>query len=230
MKPRKIAQVELQLARKLDTFLKNALQELNYLPPQNYRAHVSFLDNHGRKKRSNASAENWSPESGRIQVRFEPATQDWKPEVAGTVKELSASIEPGAEQDVHTLSGAGLHPAEIELLKALNRAESRPGWHFVSLKKFRDEILPAEPAAARAPKLSVVEWDAVLRSAIDKRLVLVGKVANPRSPQFPVTTVRLNRLAPGVQTALGGARPQLDFHPIPIKGEPLSATILRERR
>jgi hypothetical protein len=65
---------------------------------------------------------------------------------------------------------------------------------------------------------------------IDKRLVLVGKVPNPKSPQFPVTSIRLNRLMPELQEVLGLPKKDLDFHPIRIKGEPLSATILRERR
>jgi len=61
-------------------------------------------------------------------------------------------------------------------------------------------------------------------------LILVGKVPNPKSPQFPVTSIRLNRLMPEVQEVLGLPKKDLGFHPIHIKGEPLSATILRERR
>ena len=76
-----------------------------------------------------------------------------------------------------------------------------------------------------------VERQNVLRSAIEKRLVLVGKVPNPKAPEFPVTTVRLNRLMPEVKTLLGQTvDADLDFRPIEIRGEPLSATILRERR
>jgi len=56
-------------------------------------------------------------------------------------------------------------------------------------------------------------------------------VPNPKSPQFPVTTVRLNRLMPEVKVVLGqNGSSDLDFHPVEIAGEPLSATILRERR
>jgi len=68
---------------------------------------------------------------------------------------------------------------------------------------------------------------------INKRFVLVGKVPNPKSPQFPVTTIRIekNRLMPEVKAVLGQSdSPDLDFAPIEISGEPLSATILRERR
>jgi len=123
--------------------------------------------------------------------------------------------------------GICIHPAEVELLKALDRAESTPGWSFVSLKKFRDEILPSEDVSSLR---SDVERQNVLRAAIDKRLILKKPVPNPKSPQFPVTSIRLNRLMPEVQAVLGKPKTDLDFHPIHIKGEPLSATILRERR
>jgi hypothetical protein len=114
------------------------------------------------------------------------------------------------------------------LVRALDHAEAKPGWNFVPLKKFRDEILPSK----HVPSMRTdVERQNVLRSAIEKRLVLVGKVPNPKAPEFPVTTIRLNRLLPQVQAILGTLNtPDSDFHPVEIRGEPLSATILRERR
>jgi hypothetical protein len=115
-----------------------------------------------------------------------------------------------------------------QLLKALDRAESTPGWNFVPLRKFRDEILSSESV----PSLDTeAERHAFLDFAIRKRFVLVGKVPNPKAPQFPVTTVRLNRLMPEVKRMLGGKDDEdIDFHPVEIRGEPLSATIIRERR
>src|SRR5271154_64198 len=74
----KIEQLEPQFAQKLDNPLKHILQELQYLVPDNYRPRVSLLDASGRKKRSNASADNWSPESGRIEIRFEPTRPQQK--------------------------------------------------------------------------------------------------------------------------------------------------------
>jgi hypothetical protein len=121
-----------------------------------------------------------------------------------------------------------LHPAEADLLRALNRAESKPGWSFVPLKKFRDELLPQEHLASMRTE---VEQHSTLRSVIEKRFVLLGKVPNPKSPQFPVTAIRLNRLMPEVRAALGQkGNADLDFHPMEIQGEPLSTTVLRERR
>jgi hypothetical protein len=137
--------------------------------------------------------------------------------------------DPTPTETSQASAGAGIpaHPSEVELVRALDRAESTPGWSFVSLKKFRDEILPLEDI----PFLRTdVERQNALRYAIDKRLILRGKVQNPKAPQFPVTSIRLNRFMPEVQEVLGQPKNDLDFHPIHIKGEPLSATILRERR
>jgi hypothetical protein len=116
-----------------------------------------------------------------------------------------------------------------DLLRALERAESTPGWSFVPLKKFRDEILPNEHFTSRVN--TDVEKAALLSSAIEKGLILTRKIPNPKSPQFPVTTIRLNRLMPDVKAALGQVEnSDLEFRPIEIRGEPLSQTVLRDRR
>ncbi len=209
----RIDQLEPELAQKLVSPLRDILNELRYTVPGQYKLRVSLLDANGRKKRSDASAENWSPESGRIEIRFEPTAEE--------LKIATPEVPSGAE---------GKSRLEIELLRALDRAESTPGWSFVSLKKFRDKILPGKPFAPGTFQPSDVHWEEAIRSAIEKRLILTGKVQNPKSPQFPVTTIRLNRLMPEVQEMLGLTKKDLDFHPIHIKGEPLSATILRERR
>jgi hypothetical protein len=228
----RIEQVEPQFAQKLDSPLKNVLQELRYSIPENSSLRVSLLDASGRKKRSDASADNWSPETGRIEIRFEIPRSGDKEVAADSVSPVRSSPASGE------LSGSGatrsnyVHPAETDLVQALVRAldhaEAKPGWNFVPLKKFRDEILPSE----HVPSMRTdVERQNVLRSAIEKRLVLVGKVPNPKAPEFPVTTIRLNRLLPQVQAILGTLNtPDSDFHPVEIRGEPLSATILRERR
>ena len=227
MKKVSIEQVEPQVARELETPLKSALKHLGYTIPESFRLRVSLLRADGRKKRSNAAADTWSPESDRkLWLEFGPSEvpsanpqQPETPSVSPATFEDAFQVAPG--NAVH------VHPAEADLLKALDRAESTPGWSFVSLKKFRDEVLPSQDIPSIR---SDAERQNVLRSAIDKRLILKKPVPNPKSPQFPVTSIRLNRLMPEVQAVLGKPRAQLGFHPIHIKGEPLSATILRERR
>src|SRR5258706_2795062 len=228
----KIKQLEPQFAEKLVNPLKNILRELHYPIPEHSQLQVSLLDASGRKKRSDASADNWSPESGRIEIRFQPkAEQPEEPLSAtatDTVSTAASRVESPKASDNKAAEMLGVQPAEADLLKALDRAESTPGWSFVPLKKFRDEILPSEHIPSMPTN---VHHQSVLRSAIEKRLVLVGKVPNPKAPQFPVTTIRLNRLLPAVRVVLGqGESSDLDFHPLEIGGEPLSATILLEMR
>lgn len=220
----KIEQAERQFAQKLVGPLQDVLSELGYTIPAGYQEQINLQDANGRKKRSDASAENWSPEAGRIVIRFERSTQPSQEMDAGN------SSVAGTEQPHPSTTEAEnfVRPAEAELLRALDRTESRPGWSFVPLKKFRDEILPVEDC----PSIRTdVERQHILRTAIEKKLIVVGKVPNPKAPQFPVTTIRLNRLMPEVRAVLGsGQNSDLEFHPVEIKGEPLSTTVLRERR
>jgi len=192
----RIEQVEPRLPR-----IRNAPQEYPQetwlFNPESFRLRVSLLQANGRKKRSNAGADTWAPESERMEFWLEPsATQNSESyvEVPQSTDALSPSNTTRTDaSQTATGTGGQLHPSEVELIRALDRAESTPGWSFVSLKKFRDEILPVE----NIPYLdSDVLRQNALRYAIDKRRILRGKVQNPKSPQFPVTTIRLNRLLP----------------------------------
>jgi hypothetical protein len=175
--------------------------------PPGYRVHVQLLGKDGRKKRKNASADTWTPESGEIRIHFEPESKSSMP----VMRQIKQPSDPVAD-----------------LVRSLDRAESTPGYDFVALKWFRDVFLPAEKfewAASDSARQSVP------RRAIDRRLILTSKVQNPKSPQFPVTAIRLNRLLPDVRTMLGArVVPDSGFDPVDICGERLSATVLRERR
>jgi hypothetical protein len=228
-----IEQVESRIAEELDKPLKAALKRHGYPIHESLRLRLSLLNADGRKKRSNAVAQAWSPEKSEpAQFWLEPSTATETVPPPAVAQQIQTATPPPVVTVISGSHGAGdasvyVHPAEAELLRALDRAESTPGWSFVSLKKFRDEILPS----ADVPSIrSDVERQSVIGSAIEKRFVLTGKVQNPKSPQFPVTSIRLNRLMPEVQRVLGLPKNDLDFHPIRIKGEPLSAIILRERR
>lgn len=178
--------------------------EYKSLVPAGFRAQVQLLGKDGRKKRKNAPAESWTPESGEIRIRFEPIP-------APDVEKSRAAPDPLAD-----------------VIRSLDRAESTPGYDFVALKWFRDTFLLGEKLGWAT---SDAARQAAIREAIEKRLVLTSKVQNPKSPQFPVTVIRLNRLLPEVRTILcTGAEPDSGFDPVEIRGERLSATILRERR
>jgi hypothetical protein len=230
-----IEEVESEISKNLSSglSLQDSLDKVGYAVPQQRQPRVTLSDAKGRKKKRNASADNWSAESGQIVVRYEPVLQEHRQ----SGSQLPQQVENASHRESRGLSeqvsgaNAFTHPAEAELLRALDRAESRPGWNFVPLRKFRDEILPLESPELIPSLRTDVEQHHILQSAIDKRYVLVGKVSNPKAPQFPVTTIRLNRLMPEVAAALGQrGTTDLEFSPIEIQGEPLSATILRERR
>jgi hypothetical protein len=207
-----------------DFFARQFSQSLNALPPQfrlsDYRLQVELTDQNGRRTRNNASAEkNWSPESDEIRISFEPATPEPAPR-----------IEPKApEVEVERFPPAPALPADLcALLRQLDNAEKRPGYDFVALKWFRDAVLPA----VRPEWSDADARNNALRDAIDRGLVRTNKVPNPKSPLFPVTAVRLNRSDEKVCAVLGsdGSEAGPRFRPLPIRGEPLSNSILRERR
>ncbi len=263
----KIEEVESQISRNLSNglSLRDSLDKVGYVVPQQSQPRVTLSDANGRKKKRNASADNWSAESGQIVVRYEPVPQEYQqPSItalldvaelvrerrdSGTLARQASGPSSGSDSGSPLTHGGApqpedrgrseqvpssntfMHPAEAELLRALDRAESKPGWNFVPLKKFRDEILPTERPEYIPSLRTDVEQRQMLQSVIDKRFVLVSKVPNPKAPQFPVTTVRLNRLMPQVKVALGQVVDfDQEFRPIEIRGEPLSETILRERR
>lgn len=213
-----IEQVESQFEQKV----VDALRELDLLP-QGFKHRVRF---HGEKKDKRKTADfekNWRPDADSIRIWFEPTHEASAQLPEPITKSATAPPVSFPAQVVATV------PDPLsELVRALDRAESRRGYDFVSLKWFRDAALPSEGfswASSDATRQSL------LRGAIEKRLILTSKVPNPKSPQFPVTAIRLNRLMPEVKAILGGGDDNsLDFHPVEIRGENLSATILRERR
>jgi hypothetical protein len=182
-----------------------------------YRIRVSLLDKNQRKKRKNASADYWTPETGgQILLSFEP-------ELEAPPEEFAAARPSAGAQP----AGSALQHPLADLILALNNSESRPGYGFVALKWFRDQVLPSVRPEWNAPEAR----SAILRDAIERGLVLTSKVPNPKSPAFPVTALRLNRSLPETAEILGiPAPPPAEFNPIAIRGEDLSQTILRERR
>jgi hypothetical protein len=198
---------------------------LQPLIPKGYRVHASLVDKGDktgkkRKKRRNASADSWSPDLGEIRIYFEPEASNPDVVVVGQEKGVPDQSPPKK-------SDATASEPMSDIVRTLDRVESKPGYQFVALKWFRDVALPGEGfewAQADSARQSI------LREAIERRLILTSKVPNPKSPQFPVTAIRLNRLLPEIQAILGEQVSDSDFRPADIRGEQLSATILRERR
>lgn len=202
------ADVELELAQRIPEILR-----ILGVLPEGYQCEVHFHRGNRKKRRDAEFEGNWDPDTDSIRIAFSPMEE----EIESATGEVTTS--------------ANMAPAEdrlSDLVRALDRAEGRPGYEFVSLKWFRDTALLHEGFSWAADEFARHD---VLREAIDRRWILTSKVANPRPPHFPVTAIRLNRQMPEVNAVLGRRTSGLPaFRPVPIRGEPLSATILRDRR
>ena len=63
----------------------------------------------------------------------------------------------------------------------------------------------------------------MLAEAIQRGVVLTSKIANPKTPAYPTTTIRLNRAEAGVPEEAQR------FHPVVVQGEAISEDIQEER-
>lgn len=207
-----IKDVEQQLQIGVRTLLKQ-LQLL----PEGYVCSVRLYGESRKKKQTASLEKNWHPDTDSVKIKFERTAESAQPP------------SHDADQTPWALSGtaSGARNALADLVRALDHAESRPGYKFVSLKWFRDTALPSA-GFSWASSDSIRK--SVLGEAIDNKLILTNSVPNPNSP-YPTTAIRLNRLMPQVQEILGIENSSLpEFAPLPIRGESLSATILRDRR
>ena len=171
-------------------------------------------------KKTASAAKNWNPKSDCIQIRFQPLGEG-----VGPVSAREPVVNPPRSK-----ASAGDQQADPvrDLIHALKRAEGDPKLRFVALKWFRDKFLPEQgfgwTVSDPARQHAIVQ-------AIEKNWVLTSRIPNPNYPQYPTTTIRLNGLHPDVTQILkSGAVAADEFDPMAISGEPLSETVLRDRR
>ncbi len=194
---------------------------LRFLAPPGYQAIVELCSENGRSKRRNSSADNWSPEEDEIRIYFERVS----PHEAGTRPARTQHSAPVAssfddeDDDQEALLPADMDVRVKELCAALAEAE-RGGHAFIALKWFRDSFLPRK----------AFRWNqhpdtrqAVLAEAIQRGMVLTSKIANPKTPAYPTTTIRLNRAEAG----LPDESPR--FQPVAVSGESLAGVLEEER-
>ena len=168
-----------------------------------------------RKVRDDAAASYFDPDVCEVVISFVPVE---------SLYGEGPTIEPDTASPAGTDAELDLETALGQLLDQLTIAErTRP---FVGLKWFRDQFLPDSGLAwARDPRVS----GSLLRYATDQRLVLTSQVPNPTQPLHPVTAVRVNRKHTRFQPPSVTER-KARFSPIPIKGGPISDTVLEDRR
>jgi len=203
--------------------LPPALKPLARLSPRKgFRVQVSLRRGNAKDSRQvkqNAPASRWLPDSGLVAISYRPTTAEEDQAAGPAVEDVQDSPAKPAELATDPIR---------DIVMALARAEKDPQLGFVSLKWFRDAYLPQQghPWAAIPD-----ERQRVLVNAIERNWILTSKVANPKNPQFPVTAIKINRLLSEVRSILEqepGSRS--GFKPIAMRGEPLSQTVLRERR
>jgi len=196
------------------------VRALRFLAPPGYQAIVELCSENGRSKRRNALADSWSPEEDEVRIYFEridgeePAPRSTRAQRGAA----SRAVEEDQEEAEET-SPADLDARVKELCAALAEAE-RGGHAFIALKWFRDSFLPRK----------AFRWNqhpetrqAILAEAIQRGVVLTSKIANPKTPAYPTTTIRLNRAEAGIPEEAQR------FHPIEVQGEPVAAAIEEER-
>ncbi len=193
---------------------------LRFLAPPGYQAIVELCSENGRSKRRTASADSWSPEEDEVRIYFERTGGD---EAAPRVIHAQRATASRAAEEEDEEQGEPL-PADIdarvkELCAALAEAE-RGGHAFIALKWFRDSFLPRK----------AFRWNqhpetrqAVLAEAIQRGVVFTSKIANPKTPAYPTTTIRLNRAEAGIPEEVQR------FHPVEVQGEGVAASIDEER-
>jgi hypothetical protein len=197
-----------------------AIRAIRFLSPPGYQAIVELCSENGRSKRRDASADAWSPEYDEVRIYFEriegdePVTRPGRA-TRGTRGDHQAANEEEAEQSLPADMDAHMK----ELCTALAEAE-RGGHAFIALKWFRDSFLPRK----------TFRWNqnpetrqAVLAEAIQRGVVLTSKIANPKTPAYPTTTIRLNRAEAGIP------QDAQRFQPVDVQGEPVGVTIDQER-
>ncbi|MGI8770657.1 MAG: hypothetical protein ACR2JE_04405 [Acidobacteriaceae bacterium] len=189
--------------------------------------HQKDRKNNGRRKRWSASADCFAPDREYFLIHFEP--HKVAPAASASAPEPESS---GSSYDDSSAATTGKDPSPGEIASRIDDLCARlgeiedeghaSGKSFVALKWFRDIAL-ANSRFSWAGKPE--NRQSALTEAISSGRVITSSISNPKLPSHPTTTIRLNR------GPLAGASDVLvqRFRPVPIRHEPLSATISNDR-
>jgi hypothetical protein len=204
-----------ELAYSPDPGLVRALQ---FLSPPGYQAIVELCSENGRSKRRNAMADSWSPEDDEVRIYFERVSDADGHIIRSPRAAMPRSAEDEVEPD-ESIPQADMDNRVKELCTALAEAE-RGGHAFIALKWFRDSFLPRKSYRWNQHPDS---RQTVLAEAIQRGVVMTSKIANPKTPAYPTTTIRLNRAEAGIPDEAHR------FHPVAVVGDGASAILEEER-
>jgi len=205
-----------ELAFSQDPGLARALR---FLAPPGYQAIVELCSENGRSKRRNASADSWSPEEDEVRIYFERLDENAMPIRQGRAPRSLEERDFEEDPEIGAAVPLDLDARVKELCAALAEAE-RGGHAFIALKWFRDSFLPRKAFRWNQHPES---RQAVLAEAIQRGVVLTSKIANPKTPAYPTTTIRLNRAEAGVPEEAQR------FHPVVVHGDSITEDIHEER-
>src|SRR6476646_3085723 len=149
------AEVELQLAHRLREFVRES-----GVQPAGYQCEVHLHRGLRKKRRDAEFAANWDPDADSIRIAFSPLEE----EVEIATDEVTESSQMANAGDV-------AEQRLSDLVRALDRAEGRPGYEFVSLKWFRDTALLHDAIVWAVDETARRD---VLRDAIDRRWLLTS--------------------------------------------------------
>ena len=202
---------------------------LKYVTPEGYSLVVKIEGKDGKKRRRDAAASYWTPEDCTIHISYKkesgqvdkPAVES-APAVTPAITSKPSSQPATGSHSFRPIQLPSIEPVSVtevaQCCQALDQAE-KLGRHFIALKWFRDSFLTEQ----RFPwTLSDQRRQQVLSHAIETGRIQSKKIPNPRSPQFPTTTIVLNRV---IETPTIAPR----FQPVPVRGEPVSSTLIRDR-
>src|SRR6202167_1981841 len=201
------------------------VRALRFLAPPGYQAIVELCSESGRSKRRNASADSWSPEDDEVRIYFErtgdgePASRSSRASRSSANHSSNHAVEED-EPELEPVLPADMDARVKELCGALAEAE-RGGHAFIALKWFRDSFLPRK----------TFRWNqhpetrqSVLAEAIQSGVVMTSKIANPKTPAYPTTTIRLNRAEAGIPEETQR------FHPVAVHGGGSVVEVIEEER
>ncbi len=209
--PRRIDELENEIARALTQLSEldragrlpaELIPLLRLAPPPGLEPRVSLR--HGetdRRIKGTASVASWRADSCGAWIEY----------VAGT-----GAGGTRAEEDESLLLD--------DLVRALLELDRQPR-RFTSWNWLRDQYLPEVGWT-----LGREHIQRLIQRAVEVGIATTRKIPNPRTPDFPVTSVELNREHPLVRRRLGATGLSSRFQPVTLPGVPVSTTIIEERR
>lgn len=183
------------------------------LRPRGARPVVALRDRKtGRKRRSDANFAGLDVTQSEIVIGFERDSE------VANAHESEERLRPGDSER---------WDADTRIRDLINAvlAVEREGRAFISLLWFRENRLATLPWATD-PRTR----QQVIARAIEDGILEVRKIPNPKNPQYPVSTITLNRGHEMVRAMLVSGADEPRFEPCEIQGVPLSKTILESRR